>query len=335
MDRSLYESALVVFEPELIEKLKALLNEAQTITILTHINPDADTLGTGLGIFVLLKKHLHIPIEIVNTSKELPHYLDFLPAFHRIKHRMDFEKGLVITCDGGSIDRFGVELEDRTVINIDHHQSNTRYGSVNIVMPYYASASQVALRVFERIWPITQACATCFYTALLSDTRYFTTSSVNDEVFKVAALLIDAGAKPAEIAAQLRMRRSLASLRILERALHSLTLYMEGKVGVISVTPEDIKATGARMPDMDGLVDYALSLAVVEVAVLCIVQPDGEIRVSLRSKGGDVAKVASRFGGGGHTVAAGFTVRQIPVQELIDTILQEITTLGLTDGKKK
>jgi phosphoesterase RecJ-like protein len=89
------------------------------------------------------------------------------------------------------------------------------------------------------------------------------------------------------------------------------------------------------MPDMDGIVDYARSLAVAEIGILLIEQENSVIRVSLRSKGADVSKVAVCFGGGGHKVAAGFTVEQIPLQEITDTILKEITLLGLTDGEKK
>jgi phosphoesterase RecJ-like protein len=83
---------------------------------------------------------------------------------------------------------------------------------------------------------------------------------------------------------------------------------------------------------MDGIVDYGRSLVTVEVALSCMALPDGTLRVSLRSKGADVARVAARFGGGGHKVAAGFTLKNMQMQEIIDTILHEISTLGLIDG---
>ena len=155
---------------------------------------------------------------------------------------------------------------------------------------------------------------------------------MNHEVFHVAEELVGAGVKPAEVAANFTQRRSLASLRILERGLHSLELYLEGKVAVMRIMPEDIAATGATMPDMDGIVDYARSLAVVQIAVLIIGLSDGTLRISLRSKGADVASVAARFGGGGHKVAAGFTLQNKQMQEIVDTILQEISILGLIDG---
>jgi len=314
-----------------VEEVKEKLVSARAITILTHINPDADTLGTGLGIYTLCKKYLSARVEIVNTSNALPIYLDFLPFYGKIKSKMDFEESLIIACDCGSMDRFGVDISGREIINIDHHHSNEMYGTINIVISRYASASQVAYALLKEIWPIDTASAICFYTALLSDTRNFTTSSVDHEVFRVAAEMVSLGVDPSEVAFHLTQRRSLASLRILERALHSLTLYLEGRVAVMTITPEDIEASGATMPDMEGIVDYARSLAVVEVAILLIVQ-QGTIRVSLRSKGADVSRVAAYFGGGGHKVAAGFTMEQIPLQEIIDTILEKISILGLIDG---
>ncbi len=316
-------------------EVKALIDTASSVTIVTHLNPDPDTLGTGLGIYALLKKHTAKPVEIVNASEVLPQHLDFLPHFAKIKRKIEYKESLVIGCDCGSIERFGFDLSGREIINVDHHASNDMYGTINAVIPEYASASQVAYRLFEPIYRVTAESAACFYTALLSDTRYFTTSSTNREVFRVAGELVDLGADPAQIATHFTQRRSLASFRILERALHSLSLYKEGRVAILQILPEDIAATGATMPDMDGIADYARSLAVVRIAVLLITLADGTVRVSLRSKGEDVSCVAARFGGGGHKEAAGFTLRDKKTQEIIDTILDEITTLGLIDGEEK
>jgi len=322
----------MLIDTHLITQVKEKIDAYESITILTHLNPDPDTLGTGLGIYALLKAHTSKHVEIVNASESLPRHLDFLPFYQRIKRKMDFEESLIIACDCGSVKRLGFDLTGRDIINVDHHASNGHYGTVNVILPEYASASQVAYRLFEKCYPVTKESATCFYTALLSDTRYFTIGTVNREVFRVAGELVDLGANPAEIARNFTQRRSLASLRILERALHSLALYLEGKVAVLRIEPEDIQATGATMPDMDGIVDYARSLAVVEIAVLLISLEDGSVRVSLRSKGADVSRVAARFGGGGHKEASGFTLSDMQTQEIVDTILQEISTLGLING---
>ena len=316
------------------EEVKAKIQNAESVTILSHLNPDADALGTALGIYTLLKKDKTKRVEVVNGSKALPLHLDFLPGFDKIKHQIEYENSLIISCDSGSIDRLGFDLDGREIINIDHHRSNTRYGSINIIMADHASSSQVAFELFKKLYSIDADTATCFYTALLSDTRYFTTTSVNKEVFDVARALVDAGAKPDTIAYHFTQRRPLSSLRILEKALRSLTLYEEAKVAALMVTKEDIEATGARVPDLEGIVDYARSLVTVEVAIFAMELDEG-IRISLRSKSVDVSQVAFAFGGGGHKVAAGFTMKESGLQESIDRILEKIIELGLVDEKKK
>ncbi len=313
-------------------EVKKKIDHAESITILSHVNPDADTLGTALGIYALLTQSKGKRVEVVNASKDLPLHLDFLPNFKKIKHQMDYDDSLIISCDCGSVDRLGFELSGRDILNIDHHASNTQYGSINVVVPEYAASSQVAFKLFEAHYQVEANAATCFYTALLSDTRYFTTTSVNEEVFRVANALVTLGAKPDEVARNFTQRRSLSSLRILEKALHSLSLYHEAKVATLMVSQEDIKATGAKVPDMEGIVDYARSLATVEVALFAMELEDG-IRISLRSKTVDVSRVAMSFGGGGHKVAAGFTLIQCGLQQSIDTILQRIEDLGLLNEK--
>ncbi|GIT98542.1 bifunctional oligoribonuclease/PAP phosphatase NrnA [Sulfurovum sp. TSL1] len=312
------------------------IEDAGSVTILSHLNPDADTLGTALGLYALLSSDKRLKVEIVNASTELPLYLDFLPNFKKIKHHIDYADSVIISCDCGSVDRLGFDLEGRDIINIDHHQSNTRYGSINVVIAEYASASQVAFALFKALYPVKADASTCFYTALLSDTRFFTTSSVNEEVFTVAQELVQRGALPDEIARHFTQRRPLSSLRILQRALTSLSLYHDAEIAALMVTKEDIRASGATVPDMEGVVDYARSLATVEIAIFAMELEQG-IRISLRSKKVDVSKVAMAFGGGGHKVAAGFIledkVSQCGLQESIDTILEKIEELGILDEK--
>jgi phosphoesterase RecJ-like protein len=314
------------------EEVEAKIQSAESVTILSHLNPDADALGTALGIYSLLKKNTDKRIEVVNGSKALPLHLDFLPDFNKIKHQIEYEYSLIISCDCGSIDRLGFNLEKREIINIDHHRSNTEYGNINIIVSDYASSSQVAFELFNKLYSIDADTASCFYAALLSDTRYFTTSSVNQKVFDVASALVNAGAKPDVVAHNFTQRRPLSSFRILEKALKSLTLYEEAQIAILQLTREDIEATGARVPDMEGIVDYAKSLVTVEIALLAMEVEDG-IRISLRSKSVDVSQIASAFGGGGHKVAAGFTIKESRLQESIDTILEKINVIGLLNGK--
>ena len=301
---------------------KTMIDRYRTVTILSHINPDADAIGTSLGIYALLRAYGK-QVEVVNYSRELPRYLDFLPNFFRIKQRMDYGESLIIACDCGSVDRLGFDVTGRAVINIDHHQTNRNYGTLNLVDPLLAASSHVAYKVMEEDFPIGGEAATCFYTALLSDTRYFTTGNVDEETFAFAVELLACGADQQRVAFNMTQRRSLASLRILTGILTTLTLHRDATVASMWADREMIAAAGAEMSDMDGVVDYARSLATVEIGILLIEEPS-RIRVSLRSKRVDISPIAEYFGGGGHRAACGFTVEGGNIEEILDKILKQI-----------
>ncbi len=314
------------------DEVKREIENAKSITILSHLNPDADALGTALGIYALLKQDKSKKVEIVNASTVLPKYLDFLPNFKKIKHHMDYVDSLIISCDCGSIDRLGFDLKGRNIINIDHHESNTRYGIINVVLPSFASSSQVAFKLFCEHHKIDEDTATCFYTALLSDTRYFTTSSMNEEVFSVAKALVKLGANSHEIAKHFTEEKSLSSLRTLSKALASLELVNNAQIAIMKLTKEDIVATGATTPDMESVVDYGKSLITVKIAIFAMEVQEG-IRISLRSKGIDVSKIAITFGGGGHKVAAGFTLKNHTLEKGIEAIVDEIKRIRLLEAR--
>lgn len=307
------------------QDLKAIIDKYRTITVLSHINPDADAIGTSLGIYALLKAYGK-QVEIANYSIDLPQHLDFLPNFSKIKQKIDYAESLIIACDCGSIDRLGFDLEGREIINIDHHQTNQNYGMLNLVDPLLSASSHVAYNALVEKYPITAEVATCFYTALLSDTRYFTTNNVDEEVFAFAVELMARGADHQRVAFNLTQRRSLASLRILGRVLDTVTLHRNATVASMKADHEVIASTGAKMSDMEGIVDYARSLVTVEIGIL-LVQQESHIRVSLRSKERDISSLAKYFGGGGHKNACGFTIESGNIEEILDKILKQIDLL--------
>ncbi|HHD73150.1 MAG TPA: bifunctional oligoribonuclease/PAP phosphatase NrnA, partial [Epsilonproteobacteria bacterium] len=206
------------------QEFKAAIDRYRTITILSHINPDADAIGTSLGIYALLKAYGK-QVEVVNYSTDLPRYLDFLPNFSKIKHTIDYADSLIISCDCGSVDRLGFDVQDREIINIDHHQTNQNYGMLNLVDPRLSASAHVAYAVMRESFPVTREAASCFYAALVYDTRHFVTNNVDEQVFSFAAELIAYGADHQRVALNFTQRRSLASLRILGRALETLTLH--------------------------------------------------------------------------------------------------------------
>ncbi len=310
------------------QELQKLLERFSTVTVLSHIRPDPDAIGTSLGVYHLLRG-LGKRVEIANASRELPHTLDFLQGFQKIKWKMDYDHSLIVSCDCGSLDRLGFEgLEGRTIVNLDHHSSNTRFGTLNLVDDSAVSSSEVAFRLFDGWLPIGRESAEAFYAALISDTRHFTTSNVTEGTFTLAQAMIGRGVRPAYVAQQMLQRRSLASLRVLGKALESLQLYENAQVAIMRITREDLAATGAKASDLDGVVDYARSLVTVEVAAL-VVEMSREVKVSLRSKGLDLLPVARAFGGGGHREAAGFEVPGRESGKVIEELLERIASEGV------
>ena len=311
----------------MIEAVKKLIDQHDKITVLTHINPNADTLGTGLGIYTLLKLYGK-QVEVVNYDKDLPKNLDFLPHFKKIKKQIDFKDSLVITCDARNIDSLGFCLDDKTIINIDHHQSNTHYGTLNVVDVESVSASQVAYRLFKDDFLVNKAISTCFYTALLSDTQCFTTNNVSSEVFSIAKELVGYGIDMQEVALNLKRRCSLASIRILASAIETLDLLEDGRLGVMFSTHQKMLESGATVFDTKGIVEHLISLSTVQIAVVLIERQDS-ICVSMRSKSINISELAIAFGGGGHQHAVGFDIEDESIETLLKNIKKEIKERGL------
>ncbi len=315
----------------MLEEVKSLLHQYDKITILTHLNPDADTIGTALGIYGILKnsgKH----VEVANQGVNLPIYLDFLPHFGKIKNRIDFDNSLIIACDTGSIDRLGFDLSHRKIVNIDHHKSNTNYGTVNVVEPTFVSASHVAYALFKDEYVISKEVATCFYTALVSDTQYFTTKNVSKDTFNVASELINYGINISKVVSNIKQRQSLASIRILSSTLDTLDLYEDGQLVFMFASQEKMLEAGANILDLLGVVDYGISLVTSKISIV-LVELEDTIRVSMRSKHIDISNLAIDFGGGGHKNAAGFEMENIKREVLIEMIKKEIKQGGLLDER--
>ena len=300
------------------------------MSIITHKNPDADTLGTGLGLYALLR-NLGKEVEICNIEKKMPKYLEFLPHFAKIKSRIDFDNSLIITCDAGSIDLLGFDLSLREIVNIDHHKSNTNYGTLNVVDALCASASMVAYGFLKDDFKITKDIATCFYVALVTDTQNFITLNVNEDVFQVASELIALGVDLTNINRQLTQRKSLSSFRLLSKTLDTLELYEDAQLASMVVSHKILKETGATLYDTIGLIDYALALVTVKIAIL-IIEFENHIKVSFRSDAADVASLAVHFGGGGHLMASGFTTHELDIELMLKEIKKEIKKRELIDA---
>lgn len=291
------------------------LASASRALLTCHTRPDGDAVGSELALAELAGA-LGTATEIYNRDPapagfgELPgagtiRVVDEVPS--EVLERVD----LVVALECPTLERSGFRDLDRLpVLNIDHHAGNTRHGAVSYVDEQAPAAGEMVWRMFSiaGIEPSADA-ANCALVALTTDTGDFRYSNATPRAFRAAADMVAAGASTELVAEWVHQRKSEASVRLLGRALETLSLHADGRVAVISVDPDAFHSAGAGPADTDDLIDVPRAIAGVEVTVFLKQWTSGEVRVSLRSKRDiDVRAVAVGLGGGGHRNAAGCTV---------------------------
>lgn len=301
-----------------------LIDHHHYITLVSHVNPDGDTLGSALALYPRLVQ-MGKKVTLFNATPHIASKYDFLPNFSKIKNSFPAKTELAIGFDCGSLDRLGIEKGDYKLVNIDHHKSNEQFGDLNIVDIAYASTTLVVYDLLKHQGALNRPEALCIYTGLVEDTGFFTFRNTASETFQKAAELIDVGIDVTEIAYNLKMRNSLAKTRLTAKFIDSITLLKDAQIAVGLVTQEDFAHTGALRSDSDHLVDIIRNLVTVEVAILLLELPDRSFKVSLRSKRYiDVSLIAQSFGGGGHLRAAGFETDITDKDKIITQIIEKV-----------
>jgi bifunctional oligoribonuclease and PAP phosphatase NrnA len=289
--------------------LKEVLKEIEQrnrFLLTSHARPDGDAIGSALACCQILRA-MGKQAEVVLHDR-VPRIYQPLPFAEQVvqtdRVNGDYEAAVILECD--SLQRTRLQgLEGKFLINIDHHMSGRPFAHVNWIDPKAVATAEMVYRLAREAGvKISAEVATCLYTAVLTDTGSFMFEGTNEHTFELARELVQAGADPAHCARNVYFGHSTAKMRLLGAALSNL--HREGALAWISVTQEQMKRCHAKEEDCEGLVNYALSMQGVEVALFFREIPDGRFRVSLRSKGKvDVASVAERFGGGGHQCASG------------------------------
>ena len=318
---------LISNKMDMFEYTKALelIQKSRYILIITHVNPDPDSIGSALALSNLFHEN-KIKHKVFNISSDLPQNLDFIPRFEKISDQLPAFFDLAICVDCGTYKRLGFELDSSIpLINFDHHKSNNNFGTVNIVDPMKSSTAELVFEFFKHNGLyITKDSATALYVGIYDDTLAFSLGRCDELTFEKINFLVECGASPSEIANKLLRRDSLAKYRIIPKVLDSLELYKEGEIASIIAKEEWFKQTGAHNRDCEDALDMVMSIAVVKVAIFVRVV-NGVSRVSLRSKGQiDVSKIAGVFGGGGHFNASGCTIETLDVNKAKEIVLKEI-----------
>lgn len=289
-----------------------------TVLLACHLNPDGDAVGSMLGFGLGLRR---LGREVVATFPgpyRLPPPLDHLPGRELLVPASDAPEApdLLVCFDAASEHRLGELIgrlqSARTSIVIDHHASNTGFGTIQLVDPRAAATSVVAVGLLDRLGvPLDAEIAECMYTALAADTGSFKFELTTPAVHELAARLLATGIRPAEISRRLFDSRPFGAMKLYGDVLSRAVLEPgSGEGGFVwsYATLDDLERHGQAKHVLEGLIDAVRVTDEAEVA--CVLKQAGpqEWNVSLRSKGGvDVAAVAVSLGGGGHRLAAGFT----------------------------
>lgn len=299
----------------------ALLEAAAEVDLACHVNPDGDALGSMLALGIALRSRGttvraswgNEPFEVPEPYRGLPGLDLLVPA-----DQIPSAPAVLVTFDTGSVDRLG-SLADRVeaageALVIDHHASNTRFGTVNLVDVEAASTASLVAELVDRLrLELTPDVAACVYTGLVTDTGSFKYSSTTPAVHELAARLLATGIRHDLISRAIYDTTSFGYVRALGLACSRAVLEASevGGLGLVwtALGTDDLDRHGLVLADVEGIIDVIRRTREAEVAVVLKTDPqDGLLKVSTRSKGAvDVGAVCVALGGGGHRFAAGFT----------------------------
>lgn len=310
-----------------LDQLVERIRSGQRFIISSHQRPDGDAIGSSLAAAFALRQ-LGKSADVVFDATPA-HYLQPFPGVEtiRITDRLDeqYDAALIMECS--SLERTGVAGLDRSLVcNIDHHVGNTRYGTINWIDESAAACGELVFGLLERLSaPLTPDVATHIYLAVLTDTGSFHFSHLTPRTFEIARRCVEAGADPQWIARTHYDSSTIGRVKVFGAVLNAMTLRCGGRVALLTLTQEMLKATGASGDDTEGLINFPLTVKDIEAVAFFKEMGRGDWRISMRSKGAvDVGAIARHHGGGGHVNASGcsatgdLTIVQATFAELLE-----------------
>lgn len=288
---------------------------SEHIALLPHISADGDALGSSFALALALScmgKNVSVLLE-----EEIPYIYGFLPGndLAVVYGKMTLHYDTVVAIDCGDAGRLGVRKEvfdsAKMTDNIDHHPTNTAFAVHNYLDTSSSATGEIVYRLLEILGQkIGKDIATCLYVAIATDTGCFRYSNTTPVTHMITAELIKTGVDVADVSQKVFDSTSYEKVKLTAEAIHSLELFENGKVAVMTMPNDLIRKTGAREEDCDGIINTARNIRGVEVAAMLRQSDHGDIKVNLRSNSFvDVSAIARKYTGGGHKRAAGFTTQ--------------------------
>lgn len=312
-----------------LDSIVERLNHGKDFVIVTHKDPDMDGIGSMLALGRALK---NAEKRVLFLSEEpIPFPCNTSNGAHLIVQEFDPSRvfDAVVALDCAELGRMG-KIWDRIkgrrpLINVDHHETNACFGDLNFVQSASSSTGELVFQIIKQAhFPMDPQVAEHIFAAIQTDTGSFRYENTTASSMKIAAEMIECGARPWELTLKVTEGYRLPRLKLLESALGTVELHHGGKVGMMILTRAMFEKAQADLSDGERLVDFLRFLSGVEIGMLVRQIGDEAYKVSLRSNNTvNVAKLALRFGGGGHARAAGFEV-QGPLGPFKDDFLEQV-----------
>lgn len=317
-------------------KLQEIIISNNHFIITTHVNPDADAIGSEMAVYQILKL-LKKKVCVINYT-ETPYYLEFLDE-DGIIEVFDAEKHFDIISSTDVIIAVDINRASRTIkmenaivsstalkLCIDHHEDPDDFMDFYFGETGYSSSGQIVYDFIKNtnVVDFTKSIAIPIYAAIMTDTGSFRYDRTTPEVHLIASHLLELGASPFEIYRKIYDESKIGKLKLLGKALGNLeVLGQKKKLAVMQVTQNDLEESGALETDTDGFISFCLSVENVVMGLFFLELNDG-FKVSLRSKGNVyVHKLAGIFGGGGHKNASGLRIKDKSMSDMKETIIGE------------
>ena len=315
-------------------KLKKIIDEHQSFLLTTHVNPDADALGSELAFYLILKK-LGKKIKVVNHSST-PYNLEFLDEgkviekFDESVHGNIFDDAEVfVLLDLNQANRI-VKMEkgfcsfQGVKVCIDHHQDPENVFDNYFGNTDYSATSEIVYDFIEqtKIVEIDYSIALQLYAGIMTDTGSFRFDRTNPRIHRIMAELLETGVNPTTVYDKIYDQFKFARVKLLGEALSSIELDSTKQIAIMSIKKEALTRTGATEADIDGFVNYCLTIQNIQIGILFYELKDG-LKISFRSKEDiQVNKLAVEFGGGGHTNASGTRLFNTNIEEYKEKVIK-------------
>lgn len=321
---------------EVWDEAVRVLDGAEEVTLVCHVTPDPDAMGSMLGLAAFLAhRGTRVAAASPTPPSDLPRWVEALPGGEHLVAPGDLAKqpAVLVTLDAADVGRLDglAHLVQRAgaVICIDHHRTNPGFGTVNLIDPEASATAELVFRLIERMGgDLTPEVAACLYAGMVTDTGRFQFENASPDVLRIAARLREEAFDHARLAQALYADGSVPYLHLLGRLLDRVRLDPKANLVWTYLLQADLEAGGVPINETDDLIDLVRTAREADVAAVFKEQVAGGFKVSLRSRGDtDVSAVAGRLGGGGHRLAAGYTSRAT-LEESVAQLVAAVAAAG-------